>query len=372
MSMHISLEEKIAQMCLIGIDGKEQIEPVMQLIKNRAIGGVILYRKDYDTYRDMVNLVKALKECNKDNKFPLFIAIDQEGGRVNRMPDKLHNIYNAARLGAANNVKLIKQAGVYTGNMLDKTGINMDFAPVLDLQTANYSDAIGNRAFSKNADLVALYGLSYLKGLNNQNVIGVVKHFPGHGAVKTDSHKLLPVVKNYDIIKATHLYPFVKAIQNNVDAIMVGHILIKGKTGLYPCSLSNTFIKHELRKNLKYKGVVVSDELSMRSVRYLYGRKRSIKLAVLAGNDVLCYKYYPNIENDMIDNIANLVKKGKIPKNSIKESFKRIVLLKEKYELSNDTNYKGVSINLMNFKIDDLNKEIDKLLGVKEREPYRF
>lgn len=360
--MHISLEEKIAQMCLIGINGKEDIEPVKKLIKKYKIGGVILYRNDYDSYKDMVNLVKSLKECNKDNKFPLFIAIDQEGGRVNRIPNDIENIYNAAKLGMTNDLKIIKTAGVYTGNMLNKTGVNMNFAPVLDLQTKKKNDAIGNRAFSKNADLVSLYGLCFYKGMRSQRVIGVVKHFPGHGAVQTDSHKFLPVVKNYDIIKATHLYPFIKAIQNNVDAIMVGHILIKKKTGLYPCTLSKTFIKNELRKNLKFNGVVVSDELSMRSVRYLYGRSRSIKLAFMAGNDILCSKYYPGIEDDMIKKTAKLVKKGKIPLKSIKDSFRRIVLLKEKYELDNNTNYKGVNINLMDYKIEKLNQEVNMIL----------
>ncbi len=349
-------------MCLIGIGSKEDIEPVKELIKTHAIGGVILYKRDYDNYKEMVSLVKSLRECNKDNKFPLFIAIDQEGGRVNRMPDRVKVIYNAAKIGKTHNLDFIKKAGNYTGNMLIKTGVNMDFAPVLDLQIGSERSFIGNRSFSKNADLVAKYGLAFYKELSKQKVIGVVKHFPGHGAVQTDSHKLLPVIKNYETVKATHLYPFIKAIQSGVDVIMVGHMLIKKRTGLYPCTLSKSFIQEELRHNLKYKNLIMTDELSMRAVRWFYGRKRSIKLAFEAGNDLLCYKYYPGIEKHLIDNTVKLVRKGIISERSIRDSFKRIVLLKEKYNLTNDTSYKGVNFNLINYKIKELNKAVDNYL----------
>jgi beta-N-acetylhexosaminidase len=357
--MHISLEEKIAQMCLIGIGIKEDIEAVKRMIKSSAIGGVVIFKNNYDTYKEMVKLIKELKESNKNNKFPLFIAINEEGGKHSNMPKRFQIIDNAAKLGKTHNMEFVKKAGNYTGNMLIKSGINMDLAPVLDLQTFSNNNEY---SFSRNADLVAKYGLGFYKELKKQKLIGVVKHFPGLGAARTRRFIKLPIINNYDSVKATHLYPFIKAIQEDVDAIMVGHIIIKGKTGLYPCSLSSNFIKDELRKNLKYKGIVVTDELSKKRIKLIYGQKRAFKKAFIAGNDLIYCKYYPGITKDIISHIADLVRKDEIPEKNIRDSFKRIVLLKEKYNINNDTSYKGVNYNLINYKIKTLNKEIDDYL----------
>jgi beta-N-acetylhexosaminidase len=362
--INLDIQDKIAQMCMIGIDSKEDIPKVLKLITDYHIGGVIIYRNNYDNYKEMLNLINDLKKANQMNPHPLFIAIDQEGGRVNRLPNEFHNLYNAYKLGSTNDLDIIKEAGSITGEILFKSGINMDLAPVLDIKNSKDNHAIGNRCFSSSADLVAKYGLTYMDALNNQNIISVVKHFPGHGAIKTDSHKFIPIIKDFSLVKSIHTYPFMKSIKHHADVIMVGHILIKKITGFYPASISDKFIKPLLRKEMRYKGLIMTDELSMRSVRYLYGRKRSISLAFKAGNNIICYKYYPNIERDMILHINKMVNKGKIKTKDIDYSYEKIVNIKEKYQLNNEIIRKNISISKINKKIDDLNKLVDSHYNV--------
>lgn len=354
----LSLEDKIAQMTLVGIGNKNDIYGVKKLISENKIGGVIIYRNNYNDYTEMLNLINSLKECNKDNPYPLFIAIDQEGGRVNRMPLEFKNIYNAFKLGATNNLEIIEEAAKITSNMLFQTGINMNFAPVLDIKNYNNNQVIGNRAFSSSSAKVSLYGTTYMKVSQKENVIPVIKHFPGHGMVKTDSHSFLPIVYNFNKVKETNIKPFEEAIKSGADAIMIGHILIKGYTGIYPASLSNKFIKEELREKLSYNGVVMTDELSMHSIRYFYGKHRSIIKAFKAGNDIICRKYYNEFYKYNIKKIVKLVNKGDIDINQINDSVNRIIALKTKYLLT-DNFFSGCNIKDINTKIVNLNKKID-------------
>ena len=363
--MHFSLKEKLAQMCLIGIRYPEDIEPVKKLIKTYSIGGVIIYKADYDKYREMVNLIKSLKTCNKKNKLPLFIAIEQEPGKINNMPDRFRTICDVSKLGKTHNIEFIKKAGNYIGNILEKTGINMDIAPVLDLNVRNRKSITKNRTFSKNPELVATYGMLFQKELRNRKVISVVKHFPGYGAINRNAQAFPPCIKNYEKIRDKHLYPFYQAIQEDVDAILVGHIRVKRHTGFYPASLSKTFIQSELRGNLGYKNVIMTDELGKSSIPFLYGKKRSIRLAFQAGNDIIRYNYYPDIENDLIINTMNLVNNEVLSKKAIDESFQRILSLKKKYGLNDSINYVGVNVNLINYKINELNRTVDNYLDGK-------
>lgn len=354
----MTIEKKVAQMFLVGIGKKADIVLVKRMIKKIGIGGVIIYSNNYKNYKEMIELINELKECNKNNEYPLFIAIDQEGGRVNRMPVEFVNIKSAFELGSTNDNKLIEEAGGVTARMLKESGINMDFAPVLDIKNFANNHPIGDRAFSDNVLKVCQDGISYMNSLKNSLVISVIKHFPGHGATKLDSHKILPIIMDYKICGKKHLRPFKEAILNGAEAIMIGHILVKGYTGLYPASLSKKFIISELREKLKYKGVIVTDELSMKSITIIYGKHRAIKQAFVAGNDIISRKYYNGLEQDFYK-IVSLVRQGKISMKRIEDSFKRIIDLKEKYKL-NDHLVNGCNIAKVNKEIERINNLVLK------------
>ena len=245
----LSIKEKIGQMVIIGMDTNYITDRIKNMIQNYKIGGVILYRKNFSTYQDMLKLIKELKGLNKENRVPLFIAIDQEGGRVNRMPKEIKNLPAAKLVAKYGGEKLVAKAAETTGELLHESGYNLNFAPVLDIdRTESQGAAIGDRSFSKDKELVAECGIAAMKALQKNNILPVVKHFPGHGATKQDSHYFLPVINiPMKKIENEDMYPFEQAIKNGADAVLVGHLLIMGVTGMYPASLSRKFITKYLR-----------------------------------------------------------------------------------------------------------------------------
>lgn len=196
---NLSLEEKIGQMFMFGVKSNN-IDILVKLIKEYKIGGVILYKNNYSSYDELITVIKKLKDANKDNKIPLFISIDQEGGRVNRMPKEIVNMKNIYDLSSLNDDKLIIDSADILSKLLVGIGINMNFAPVLDIYNGTDSNVLYKRCFSTDVDIVSKYGLKYMKKMQSNNLISVIKHFPGHGISEKDSHFLIPyvkIVKNY-------------------------------------------------------------------------------------------------------------------------------------------------------------------------------
>ena len=227
----LSIKEKIGQMVMIGIDTNYITDRIKNMIRNYKIGGIILYRRNFATYQDMLNLIRELKYLNKENKIPLFIAIDQEGGRVNRMPREIKNLPPANKVAEVGGEVLTRKAAQITGEVLNKSGYNLNFAPVLDVKRFNDKHGIGDRCFGDDIEEIARCGIAVMEELQKQGVISVIKHFPGHGATNQDSHYMLPIInKKIEILEKEDMYPFEQAIKNGADAILVGHLLIKNIT----------------------------------------------------------------------------------------------------------------------------------------------
>lgn len=330
----LSLEEKIGQMLIIGMDTNYITDRIKNMIQKYKIGGIILYRKNFKSYDSMVKLINELKELNKNNKIPMFIAIDQEGGRVNRMPKELKN------LPAANkkDIELVKNTAQITAKMLYESGFNMNFAPVMDIKRFSENHVVGDRAFGENKDDVSKYAIEYMKQLQQNNIISVIKHFPGHGATKKDSHFSLPIInKKISELQNDDMIPFKNAIDEGADAILIGHLVIKNVTGIYPASLSRKFIYKYLRKGYRYNKVIVTDDLKMRAIRLIYGPRFAFKKAFEAGNDIIVFRYNQKEEEKCYLQIVNMVKENKINIGRINRSVKRILKLKQKYKLNNNT-----------------------------------
>ena len=348
----LTLKEKIGQMIMIGMDTNYITDRIKVMINDFKIGGIILYRKNFNTYQDMLNLITDLKELNKSNKIPLFIAIDQEGGRVNRMPPEIKNLPSANMLASNGDINIVKNSAQITGNMLKQSGFNMNFAPVLDIKRFENSHPIGDRCYGSNKEDVVKYGISVMKELQNQGIISVIKHFPGHGATKYDSHSLLPIINsNIENLKTDDMYPFEKAINEGADAILVGHLLVKKITGLYPASLSRKFITKYLRKQYRYKGLIITDDLKMRAIKLIYGSNLAVKKAFQAGNDIIVFRFSHSEEKRIINSIINLTKRGSIKERQINRSVRRILKMKEKYNISDNNIPKGIDIEKVNAEI---------------------
>lgn len=354
---NLNLKEKIAQMLLVGIPDKSCINGTLKLIENNSIGGVILYKNNYDNLEELKELICKLKKANKNNKMSLTIAIDQEGGRVNRLPCEFINSHSIYRM-AKNNDEDIKTFASTSSKLLSDLGINMNFFPVLDLKTHKDKHAIGDRAISEDINKINKVSEIIVKEFKNNNVVPVIKHFPGQGSVNVDSHFLLPIVCNYNKILEKDIIPFENMIKKDIDAIMVGHILIVGKTGLYPATLSKSFITEELRNRCNYKNVVITDELGMRGVSYLYGKKSSIIKAFLAKNDIMCCKYSDNFIENIIEEIARKIDKGIIKIEDINNSVSRIEEMKNKYKFTDNVNFDNIDVNSYNNTIERLKNKI--------------
>lgn len=345
----LTIEEKIGQMIMVGIDSNVITERTKKLILKYKIGGVILYRKNFKSYKDMLNLINELKALNKLNKVPLFISIDQEGGRVNRMPKEFLNLPAANKIAKIKDIGMIKKSAQITGKILISSGINMNFSPVLDIKRFEDGHVIGDRSYGETKDDVIKYGIPVMEELQKQGVISVVKHFPGHGATKKDSHFRLPVINMpIDELEKEDMEVFNQAIKNGADAILVGHLRVKRATGIFPASLSRKFIIKSLRQKYKFRGLVISDDLKMRAIRLVYGPKLSIRKAFEAGNDIIIFRFNKKDEEEAITEIINLTQKNKIKEFRINRSVKRVLTIKEKYKISDIKITEGIDVNEIN------------------------
>ena len=348
----LSIQEKVGQMLMIGMDTNYITERIKLMITKYKIGGIILYRKNFNTYEEMLALIKKLKDLNKENKIPLWIAIDQEGGRVNRMPKEILNLPAANKIATKGGIEAVEKSAEIIGEMLKQSGYHVNFAPVLDIKRFKDNHAIGDRCYGAKKEEVEKYGVAFMKKLQEQGILSVIKHFPGHGATKKDSHFFLPMIKErMEYLEKEDMYPFQQAIKNGAEAILIGHLLIRNVTGIFPASLSKKFIVKYLRKKYRYNGLIITDDLKMRAIRLWYGEEFAVRKAFEAGNDVIVFRLHQEEERKAIETVMKQVKSGNLKEARINRSVRRIVKLKEKYGLFEEPEVKGIEIDKINEEI---------------------
>ena len=357
----MSLEEKIGQLFIVGLLNGKETEKIKVMIEKYKIGGVVIYKRNYNSYPEMVKLVNEIKRINRKNDIPIFISIDQEGGRVNRMPDEVSKIKSATEMANTKDMEMVKQSGALIGKMLKQTGISMNYAPTLDIRRFGEQQAIGDRSYGKNKEEVSKYGIEVMKQIQENGVVSVIKHFPGHGSTAKDSHFTIPTLtKKIGHLEKDDMEPFENAIKQGADAIMVGHLMVKGGDFVYPASLSKKIISKYLIEKYNYKGLIITDDLKMMAIRAYYNINRAVVRAIKAGNDmVMLGNPYKEIE-DAIKYMTKKAKAGKLSEERIDESVQKILNMKEKYKV-NDNQVKGFNIEEMNREIDELNENIKKL-----------
>ena len=353
----LSLQEKIGQRFMFGVNS-DNIDIIINLIENYHIGGVILYKKNYSSYDEMLSVIKRFKKANSKNKIPLFIAIDQEGGRVNRLPSEFNNVKNIYDI-SKKNIDLVSDSGIVTGKVLSSLGINMNFAPVLDLTKNNMSKILYNRCFYGDIDSVSLASMKYIDGIRKNNIISVPKHFPGHGISSVDSHFITPYVFDKNKILDEHIKPFDNVISNGIDALMVGHLVIRGMTDGVPASISYNFINRYLRKRSNYNGLVITDEINMLSHNLFY-KFNYMKKAIMSGSDIILFKIKSNNVFEIIDKCIKYVSEHDQCIKLLDESVNRIIKIKNKYNVNDDINYDKIDIVEINKMIDKLNANVIK------------
>ncbi len=355
----LTLEEKIGQLFMVGLEEKEKTE-IRKLIEENKIGGVVLYKKNYHTYQEMLQFVNELKQINQNNKVPLMISIDQEGGRVNRMPPEIANLKSAAKIANTKNEEILQGSGEILGAMLKQTGISMNYAPVLDICRFEEKHAIGDRSYAKTKEEVSHYAITVMKEMQKQGVIPVVKHFPGHGLTIKDSHFQIPkITAKIEQLENEDMLPFEKAIQEGAEAVMVGHLILKDVDKKYPASLSKKVIQTYLIEKYQYKGLIITDDLKMMAIQLHYNLKKAVYKAIEAGNDIVMVGLPYKKIRKIIKYLLKKVKKGKISIDRISDSVEKILQIKEKYNVSDEA-VEGMNIEQINERITKLNEQIEK------------
>ena len=333
MLKNMTLEEKIGQMFMLDFrkkDGRDVTsvdEGIANTIKKYKPGGVILFRENTVGTQQTLKLTRDYQKASP--KIPLFIAVDQEGGAVARLQSGTVMPGNMA-LGAAVSRELTYAAAKATGSELKALGINMDFAPVVDVNNNPSNPVIGIRSFGDNPEEVAEMGIEFMKGLNDAGVIAVAKHFPGHGDTAMDSHIALPTVPHkMDRLEKIELVPFQAMIKNGIDMIMTAHVTfpaIDDSEGV-PATLSNKCLTGLLRNRMGFEGVIITDAFSMKAITDRYGDKEAAAMAIKAGADIVLM---PQDLENAFAYIMDQVKSREIPLERINSSVKRILALKIK------------------------------------------
>lgn len=333
----MTLEEKIGQMLLVGIQGKTAGAEARKMIAEDKVGGIILYSNNVGNLKELVQLTNALKQSNAGNPAPLFMSVDQEGGKVSRLPDDYATFPSNAAVGSGDNAAAAGTMGELLARAVKSSGFNMDFAPVLDINSNPDNPVIGDRSFGSSAELVTRLGIAEMQGLEREGVIPVVKHYPGHGDTSVDSHLELPVINKTEAqLAELEWLPFQAAIREKADAVMVAHILYPKLDPDKPASLSQVIIGQQLRGQMGYDGVVITDDLTMGAIVKNYSLPAAAVDTVLAGSDILLVAHEYKNEQAVRTALLDSVKNGKISESRIDESVYRILALKAKYQLTDE------------------------------------
>lgn len=334
----LTVEEKVGQLFMVYFDGERVNEHAETLIKQAKIGGIIYFGwanglKDPEQVK---NLSAGLQDLSA---IPLFIAIDQEGGRVNRLENGFTHFPSNLKIASLNKPILAYKVARTIGEELKAVGININFAPVVDVNNNPKNPVIGARSFGSDPNLVADMAELSLQGYLDAGIIPCLKHFPGHGDVIKDSHFALPIVdKSLDEIEKIELFPYLR-LAKETPMIMTAHILYPRLDSKNPATLSKTILNDILREKLNFNGVIISDSLTMRGVLDSKGSMMQVCLeAFQAGCDILLIgERIDGIDaSGNVDEIIHLqkelvkaVKSGKISEERLNESVNRIISLKK-------------------------------------------
>jgi beta-N-acetylhexosaminidase len=341
-----SLDEKIGSMLMVGFMGTTapQGSPICQDISNYNLAGVILFDvnpvnhkepKNIENKEQVRELTEQLQACSNDGK--LLIAVDQEGGRVQRLKSK-YGFYG--KFPKAKDVKKKSKVQIQTeyfkmAEELNSVGINYNLAPVVDLAINKRNRVIYKlgRSFGSKPEDVAKYSNIFIDAMRSNGVLTSLKHFPGHGSSLGDTHRGFVDVTN--LWKEKELEPYrILSEQGAIDTVMVAHVFNKKIDAEYPATLSAKTIKGLLREDIGFDGVVITDDLQMGAINKKYGLRNTLKLAIGAGNDILLFGNQLSVRSmvstqRLVDTIKEMVYSGEVSLADIEKSNERIEMLKQ-------------------------------------------
>ncbi|MEK4993668.1 glycoside hydrolase family 3 [Paenibacillus odorifer] len=346
---HMSLREKIGQMFVTGFPSTEITPELKEVIEHYKVGNIILFSHNIDNKYQLGELVTELQQWYTTHTgIPGFITIDQEGGRVTRMPKDATNVAGAMAIASSGRPENAYAAGRMTARELKALGINFNLAPVMDVNNNALNPVINVRSYGDSVATVSQYGIQMMKGLLDGSVMSSLKHFPGHGDTNVDSHIGLPTIeKTLEELEQLELLPFKAAIEQGAQAIMSAHILFPKieKSGV-PGTMSHTIITEILKGKLGYKGLVVSDCLEMDAIKRYYGTAKGALGAVKAGIDLVFISHTPETVKEAIHLIEEAVATGDLDEALIDAAVTKILAYKAQYATIEELDYELVGCDV--------------------------
>lgn len=332
---NLTMQEKIGQLLMVGFSSPEINDDIINLIKEYKVGNIILFARNYKDAKTLFKLNQDLqKVALEEIGIPLFISMDQEGGMVSKIYNEATIFPGAMTIGATNNYENAKVMGNIMGEELKAFGVNMNLAPIFDVNNNPHNPIIGSRSFSDKPEEVAKFATNFALGLQEKDVYSVAKHFPGHGNTHVDSHISLPTVtSNKEELDKVELYPFKFGVEKGLKGVMTTHIVFSELDNELPATMSKKILTNLLRDEIGFDGLIVSDGMEMKGIINHYDIEYATLEAINAGVNLalLCH---PNQSHRRrtANYILDAVNKGEISEDLINERVNRVLREKNKLE----------------------------------------
>ena len=327
------LRRHVGQLAIVGFNGHTVPPEVRSLAREFDLGGVIFFARNVEAPEQVADLSRESQALARE--IPVWVSVDQEGGRVARLKRPFTEWPPMITLGRAgpDNERLAERFARALAAELHAVGISMDYTPVLDVHTNPRNPVIGDRALAERAEDVARLGVAIIRTLQGEGIAACGKHFPGHGDTSTDSHHELPLLDHPpDRLDAVELVPFKAAIAADVAAIMTAHILIPSLDEENPATLSPAIVDDLLKTKLGYGGLVLSDDLEMKAISGRYGHSEATIKAIAAGCDaVLMCAPKPEEQAAALEAIIHAVEQGRLPLQRVEQAMTRHRRVKERF-----------------------------------------
>jgi beta-N-acetylhexosaminidase len=321
---------------MVGFWGTTPSPEIIDLIHRYHVGNVILFSRNIHDTLQILELTQQLQEIAQEagQRYPLLIAIDQENGIVQRLGDTATQFPGNMALGAIGSEDIAYKVAMATGDELKGLGINMNLAPVVDVNNNPANPVIGVRSFGEDPSPVARLGAAMIKGYRAAGILSCLKHFPGHGDTTIDSHLSLPVIP-YALqrLEALELVPFRSGIEAGAESVMIAHIAFPTLTeqNTLPATLSSSIVQGLLRKQLAFKGVILSDCMEMRAISDTFGTERAVVMAVKAGIDLVLVSHEFKRQRASIEAIQSALESHELTTQAVRQAAERVLKLKARH-----------------------------------------
>ena len=322
------LETQAARLFSVGFHGKTLSDDLSRLLA-RGVGGVIFFSRNVGEPREVADATSRIKRAAGR---PLLLALDQEGGQVARLRNGFTELPPMRAVGATGDVGLAHEVGALLGREVQAVGFDMNYAPVLDVDTNPQNPVIAARSFGRTPELVSAMGVAFAAGLDSVGVAACGKHFPGHGDTSQDSHSELPrLPHSLARLEQVELKPFAAAVRAGIPSLMTAHVIFEPLDALYPATMSRAVLHGLLREKLGYDGLVVSDDLEMRAIAGHYGSAETVVRGLNAGLDHFLCCHTAALAHEAIEHVIHAVESGEVSRDTLANANRRLESVTRRY-----------------------------------------